>query len=1168
MSGYELPDSLRSKAYYRLVDLVSEGPIEGLVDGLKSIYFDDTPLMSDTGVLNFKGVRTDYRLGTNNQPYVPGFASVENTTSVNVEVKYGTPVVRTFTNSNTNAVRLTIGIPALMYQDKDSGDSLGAYVGMQIDLQTAGGAWVPQVIGYEDKSLSWDGSILSSMYDSGAQFQISVVWTRAYTGRPPGVLTCGYKLQYRALGASTWIDQTTGTVKTHSWKGTDSFQLVLPYGAYEFRVLKLDGAVDGALSLSGSVSVPGYTLTIQGKTTTRYQRDIRIPVDGDGPWSIRVRRTIPDSTSSYLQNKTFLDATTEVIEAKLRYPNSAYFAVSVDASQFTNVPRRSYRLRGLRVKIPSNYDPRQRTYTGAWDGTFKVDWTDNPAWCFYDMLTNSRYGLGGFVPEAQIDKWALYTIGKYCDESVPDGFGNYEPRFTCNLYLQTRADAYKVVNDMASIFRGLVYWASGAITAVQDAPADPAYLYTPANVIDGMFNYVGSSAKTRHTVALVTWNDPDDLYRQKVEYVEDREGIARYGVVTTEVAAFGCTSRGQAHRVGKWLLFTERLQSEIVTFKTGLDGNLCRPGQIIKVADPARSGVRFGGRMTSATTTVIGLDAPVTLVAGQTYKLSTLKSDGTVQESTVTTAAGTTSSLTVSPAFAEMPAVGGIWLLTGTNVDAQYFRVITVVESGPAEFEVSALAHEPGKFDLIENDIALTPRSISTITSKPAPPTGGVISEFLYEAATDLKTMAVFTWTGVENVQSYEVKYRRDSSNWIDLPATSTPGIQINDAQPGNYEVSVVAVNGLGYRSAPLVFTGSVLGKIAPPADVTGLQLQIQTGTGLLSWDAHPDLDVKLGGKIVVRHTTATANAKWGTSVPIAEFPGASTSGAVPLLSGTYLVKALDTSGKYSTNADAIVTNAPNVLQYNAVVTTQQDPAFPGVKSGMTIAAGTLILDGSVQFDDIADVDAMVGSFDGGTVPSGSYAFDTPVDIGGVYSCRLTADLGVVSFDNSNIVDAWTDVDGLTSIDGLLATDDSSVRLYISTTNDDPAGAPSWSPWRLFSVGDYLARGFRFKVGVERGNIETQQVAITRLAVTVDVPDRVEGVNAVVCPSGGMRVSFAAEFFQTPAIAVTAENVATGDYFLLTNKDATGFDVRFYNSSGTGISRTFDWIAKGFGYKS
>lgn len=1163
----ESPDSIRSRAYARVVDLVSEGEIVGLVDGLKSIYLDDTPLQAENGSFNFSGVVVQTRQGTQAQTHVPGFSSVESTTVVGIEVKASAPVVRTFTNPNVDAVEITVGIPSLLYQDVTTGDTVGTFVGLQFDLQSNGGGYVTQPAFSEAAALTWTGSVLTSGATAGTHFGITTYWTPPST--PHGLQSASYSLQYRLVGAGSWTTYGTRTVKhgssfLSSGKGSDYVSLSLPSGAYEFRSVLLTSY--GTLSMAGTVDVPSYTLLIQGKTTTRYQRTVRIPLTGSGPWDIRVRRTVPDSTTSYLQNKTFVDLTNEVVDSKLRYPNSAYVAMSLDSSQFSNIPRRGYHLRGLKVKVPSNYDPATRTYTGAWDGTFQIAWTDNPAWCFYDLLTNTRYGLGEFIPEVQVDKWSLYTIAKYCDELVPDGTGDTEPRFTCNLYLQTRAEAFKVINDMASIFRGLVYWSSASIIAVQDSPADAAYLYTPANVIDGAFMYQGSSGKARHTVAMVTWNDPADMYRQKVEYVEDRDGIARYGVVPTEVAAFGCTSRGQANRVGRWLLFTERLQSEVVNFKTGLDGNLCRPGQVIKIADPARAGVRMGGRLAAATTTTATLDAPATLAAGETYTLSTLKADGTVQESTVTTAAGTVSSLTVSPAFSEAPATGSLWILAGTTVQAQLFRVISVTENSAAEFEITALAHAPDKYAAVEQEIALDPRSISVITSRPDAPTNGAVSEYLYEAATDLKTMAVFSWDASSNAVGYRVSYQRDSNNVVELPETRVNSVTLQDAQPGSYAVTVRAINAVSMLSAPLRFTGAVLGKTAPPADVQDLRLQVQTGSGLLSWALATDLDVRLGGRLLVRHSTAMAGAKWSTSVPIAEFSGSATSGAVPLLAGTYLAKFEDTSGSVSVNATAVVTDAPAILNYNVVVTSDQAPGFAGAKTGMEISGSQLVLASSSTWDDIADFDA-AASIDGGTVASGSYEWSAPIDTGAVYSCRVTADIGVLSYDTSNVVDGWTSVDAVTDVDGTLAGDSADVRLYISTTNDDPTLAPSWSAWKLFTVGDYLARAYRFRMDVARGTLPTQQVAFSRLAITIDVPDRVEGDNLVSVGTSGLEVTFSAPFYSTPAIAITADSMATGDYYNLSGKSAFGFFVQFFNSGGTPIAKTMDWIAKGFGYK-
>jgi predicted phage tail protein len=326
--------------------------------------------------------------------------------------------------------------------------------------------------------------------------------------------------------------------------------------------------------------------TVSGKTSSRYQRSYYVPLSGTGPWDVRLRRITADSTQTSLQNKTFLESYTEVIESKLRYPNSALMALRVDASQFTSIPRRSYELEALRVRIPSNYFPETRSYAGVWDGSFKVAWTDNPAWCFYDLVTNTRYGLGNYIPESRRS-----TSGRCTGWPgtvtilVPNGLGGYEPRFTCNLYLQTRSRPTRWCRTWP---RCSGAWPTGRVVPSRSRRMrrrSPVYQFTAANVIDGEFAYQGSSAKARHTVALVSWVDPDDFYRQKVEYVEDLAGIARYGVVQADVVAMGCTSRGQANRVGKWLLYSEQSESEIITFRTGLEGAVVRPGDVIKVAD-------------------------------------------------------------------------------------------------------------------------------------------------------------------------------------------------------------------------------------------------------------------------------------------------------------------------------------------------------------------------------------------------------------------------------------------------------------------------------------------------------------------------------------------------------------------------------------------------------
>lgn len=401
---------------------------------------------------------------------------------------------------------------------------------------------------------------------------------------------------------------------------------------------RVEYAID--LSVDGAGYQEVLSSAFDGKTTQRYMRSHRIelPRARQG-WSIRLRRITPNANSNTIADRTFIDSVTEVIDAKLRYPMSAVVGIKINASQFQSIPTRAYHVRGRIIRVPANYDPELRSYSGVWDGTFKLAWTNNPAWVFHDLISNDRYGLGTRVPAGWLDKWGLYQIGRYCDEMVDDGFGGKEPRFTCNVYLQQAADAYRVVQDFASIFRGMAYWANASVFAAADMPSDPVYTYSSANVVDGKFSYVGSALGTRYTVALVSWNDLSEMGRQKVEYVENREGIARYGIQQVEVTGFGCTSRGQAHRVGKWMLLTSNLETRSVTFSVGLDACRVRPGSIIRVADQHLAGRRIGGRIREATTTVVTVDAELGVRPGD--RLTVNLPSGVSETRVVAAAVGT-----------------------------------------------------------------------------------------------------------------------------------------------------------------------------------------------------------------------------------------------------------------------------------------------------------------------------------------------------------------------------------------------------------------------------------------------------------------------------------------------------------------------------------------------
>ncbi len=707
----EAPDSLRSRQMARIIDLVAEGEVSGLVGGLKGVYLNKTPVQNADGSLNFQGVTLSTVNGTQDQAYLPGFPSVEAEKPVNVEVKNSQSVTRQITNVNIDALRVTLSFPQLTNQNTSNGDLNGSSVNIAIDLQSNGGGFVEKI-----------------------------------------------------------------------------------------------------------------NDTISGKTTTKYQRAYRIELTGSAPWDIRVRRITADSEKVSVQNQTFWDSYTEIIDSKIRYANSACCGLEVDSSQFQSIPVRGYDMELSITKVPTNYDPISRVYTGVWDGTFKLAWHDNPAWAFYDMCTDSRYGLGGFLTEAQIGKWELYAISQYCDELVDDGFGGTEPRFTCNLYLQIREEAFKVMLDMASVFRGMLFWGGGTLNTVQDSPDTATSLFSPANVIDGFFNYSGTAKSARKTVALVSWNDPADLYKKKVEYVEDADLIARYGVNEVEVVAIGCTSRGQAHRVGKWMLLSD---AEVVEFKTGLDGTAVLPGKVIKIQDPNRAHKEFGGRIKAGgASTSTPLDRPVIIENGKTYTLNLTFPDGTNEEQAVTNTPGTYSTLTTN-AFTQVAQDMAIWVLSANDLAPQQFRVISVDETGKAELAVVAFAYDPNKYAIIESGNILEPLRTSGAVATLPQPVNLVIGEYLINVNGEMQVVLTASCDAVAGATKYQFKWKAFNGNFTALPENSAPFMEVLGVVPGLYTVEVVAVSPGGIVSPIATASANILGTatIAVMPPVTGLQL-------------------------------------------------------------------------------------------------------------------------------------------------------------------------------------------------------------------------------------------------------------------------------------------------------------------------------------------------------
>ena len=709
-AAQEADNTLRSKSYARVLDLISEGEIEGLVNDAKSIYLNETPLQNADGSMNFD-CAVEFRNGTQGQDYIAGFDAVENEVGVSAKVKYGAPVVRSVTNPNIDAINLKIRLPALTHQDTGTGDLNGSEAGIKIELESGNSGVFSTII--EDR--------------------------------------------------------------------------------------------------------------IAGKTTSAYERAYRFPLMGEAPWQIRVSRTTADSTKSNVSNDTYVSSFTEIIESKLNYPNSAIAALVVDSEAFDSIPARAYHVRLLRVRVPSNYNPLTRTYEGTWDGTFKIAWTNNPAWCLYDIIESDRYGLGDLIPTGTMDKWTLYTIGKYCDEQVSDGRGGMEPRYTLNCYMQSRENAYEVLRNMASAFAGMLYMSSGSIFAVQDRPADPEYLFTNSNVKNGEFVYQGSSATARHTVALVTWNDLKDFGRTKVEYVEDPEGIRRYGVIETEVVAYGCTSRGQAHRFGRSILASEQMLTETISFTTGIEGNAITPGMVIKVRDDLRHGQRLAGRILAINTRgdgkqVLKIDAPVKLTAGEKHQIE-LMAPGAMLKTKCQWVNGTAQDElllddVVPTAGDEAIPVGAVWGLTIEQDDApvDLFRVVSAAEVD-GEFVISGLQYNDAKYRYAENlDISDSMQDVfdkdAALTSDaPTAPAGVEVS--IVNASRDSVTYIGnldVSWMAAPGITRWQVELKREGENPEIRSVSGQPSTTFAGLKEGNYVVRVRAVN---FKGTPSVWASS-----------------------------------------------------------------------------------------------------------------------------------------------------------------------------------------------------------------------------------------------------------------------------------------------------------------------------------------------------------------------
>ncbi|KAA0887159.1 phage tail protein [Enterobacter hormaechei] len=610
--------------------------------------------------------------------------------------------------------------------------------------------------------------------------------------------------------------------------------------------------------------------SVTGKTTSGYERSHRIDLPQAGStWTIRLRKITADANSAKIGDTMTLQSFTEVIDAKLRYPNTALLYIEFDSSQFNgNIPQISCEPRGRVIRVPDTYDPETRSYSGTWTGAFKWAWTDNPAWIFYDLVVSERFGLGHRLTAANIDKWTLYQVAQYCDQMVPDGKGGdgTEPRYTCNVYIQDRNDAYTVLRDFAAIFRGMTYWGGDQIVALADMPRDVDYSYTRANVVGGRFTYSSSTTKTRYTTALVSWSDPGNAYADAMEPVFEQALVARYGFNQLEMTAIGCTRQSEANRKGRWGILTNN-KDRVVSFDVGLDGNIPQPGYIIAVADELLSGKVMGGRIRAVNGRVIKLDRVADAAAGDRLILNL--PSGASQSRTIQAVNG--ESVTVTTAYSETPQAEAVWVVESNELYAQQYRVVSVADNDDGTFTITGAWHDPDKYARIDTGAIIDQRPVSVIPpGNQSPPENIVISSFsVVQQNISVETMRV-SWDQAQNAIAYEAQWRRNDGNWVNVPRSSTTSFDVPGIYAGRYLVRVRAINaaeissGWGYSEEK-----TLTGKVGNPPKPVGFIASDNVVFGIeLSWGFPANTDDTLKTEIQYSLTGTEDDAMLLADVP------------------------------------------------------------------------------------------------------------------------------------------------------------------------------------------------------------------------------------------------------------------------------------------------------------
>tara|TARA_R100000278_G_scaffold7672_1_gene9986 strand:- start:3902 stop:7537 length:3636 start_codon:yes stop_codon:yes gene_type:complete len=807
------------------------------------------------------------------------------------------------------------------------------------------------------------------------------------------------------------------------------------------------------------------TDTITGRTADAYQKDYSVTITGSFPVDIRVIRVTEDSTDSSLIDAFQFASFAEIIDDASTYANSAYNAIRLDSQQFSSIPRRKFRIRGIKVRIPgagasSSGTPTVDSATGRivyptgyiFNGVMgSAVWCSCPAMILLDLLTTERYGFGTHIADSNLDLFSFVTASKFANTLVDDGFGGQEARFSCNVNIQSSSSAFDLINELAGVMRCMPIWSTGSILLAQDSPKDSSFLFSLANISSDGFNYSGSSLKQRHSVISVSYYNMDS---QDIDYevFENTTLSAKIGTVVKQVKGFACTSRGQAQRLAKAIAFSEANESELVTFTTSMEGGLmCRPGAVIEINDPVRAGVRRSGRLKSVTsTTVVTVDDTenTDLPTTNSPTLSLILPDGTVETKNISDV--TNGVVTVSSAFSQTPNVNTIYLIQNSTVESQKFRVITVEETDSINYTITALSYIDTKYAFIEDGASLPTRTVSKLNELQPPPSNLSAVETIVPINNQAVSKIVLSWQPITGVVEYQVNYRYNNGNFVSTKVSS-PDFEILNSQLGVYEFQVFSYNinaQLSATSNNLTF--NAVGKTALPQDPTGLTVEPVSDLFVrLRFDPATDIDVTHGGTISVRHTPSIdpAVATFSNSTEIIpKLSGNISETLVPALTGTYSIKFIDDGGRRSDNAARIIVTQPDPQPNQIILTEREDtdsPPFQGNKTNTFYDADFdgLLLDGTTLWDSITqNIDDLANiDFAGPINSSGSYEFQNVVEMGGIFNLTLKRRFVTSGLLPNDLIDSRTaNIDTWTEFDGTLA-EDVNAKLLVATTELDTA---------------------------------------------------------------------------------------------------------------------------------